>query len=62
MQKLTLDIKEAAALIGVSHTTMYTCVREGQIPFVKVRGRILFHRDTIEAWLRGESAGQQRQA
>ncbi|MFC5532254.1 helix-turn-helix domain-containing protein [Cohnella yongneupensis] len=61
MDKITLDIKEAAALIGVSHTTMYTAVREGQIPHKKVRGRILFHRDTIEAWLRGEPSGQKAQ-
>lgn len=54
MEKITLDIKEAAALIGVSQTTMYTAVREGQIPFKKIRGRILFHRETIESWLRGE--------
>ena len=54
MPKITLTVQEAAHLIGVSTTTIYTMVREGQIPHVRVRGRILFHRDTIEKWLSGE--------
>lgn len=54
MTKITLDIKEAGELIGVSTTTMYTLVRENQIPYKKVRSRILFNRDQIEAWLCGE--------
>lgn len=52
MQKITLTVNEAAELIGVSTTTIYTMARLGEIPHVRVRGRILFHRDSIEAWLR----------
>ncbi len=47
----TLTVKETAELIGVSPATIYAMVREEQIKFVRVRGRILFHRDTIEQWL-----------
>lgn len=54
MSKITLTVNETAELLGVSTTTIYTMAREGQIPHVRVRGRILFHRDTIEKWLRGE--------
>lgn len=54
MTKITLSIKETDKLIGVSQTTMYTMVRENQIPHKKVRSRILFNREQIEAWLRGE--------
>lgn len=54
MTKVTLTVSETAKLIGVSQTTIYSMAREGQIPHVKVRGRILFHKDVIEAWLRGE--------
>ncbi|NMO97452.1 helix-turn-helix domain-containing protein [Paenibacillus lemnae] len=53
MQKITLTVTEAAELIGVSQTTIYTMAREGQIPHARVRGRILFHREVIESWLRG---------
>ncbi len=55
MTRITLTVTEAAELIGVSQTTVYTMAREKQIPHVRVRGRILFHRDVIEAWLRGET-------
>lgn len=54
MAKITLSVIEVADLIGVSHTCIYMMVREGQIPHVRVRSRIIFHRDVIEAWLRGE--------
>lgn len=54
MTKITLTVAEAAELIGVSQTTVYTMAREKQIPHTRVRGRILFHRDVIESWLRGE--------
>ncbi|AZK48707.1 MULTISPECIES: helix-turn-helix domain-containing protein [Paenibacillus] len=56
MKRITLTVTEAAELIGVSQTTVYAMAREGQIPHTRVRGRILFHRDVIETWLRGEYA------
>lgn len=51
MQKITLSVNEVAGLIGVSANTVYTMVRLKEIPHKKVRGRILFHRETIEQWL-----------
>jgi excisionase family DNA binding protein len=55
MSKITLDVKETASLVGVSTDSIYKMVREKQIPFVQVRKRILFHREKIESWLRGEA-------
>ncbi|KUP23122.1 helix-turn-helix domain-containing protein [Paenibacillus sp. DMB5] len=52
VQRQTLTVKEAAELIGVSTTTIYAMVRQGQIPATKVRARILFHRSLLEEWLR----------
>lgn len=54
MEKITLDTIEVANLLGVSRTTIYTMARENQIPHIKVRGKILFNREVIEAWTRGE--------
>ncbi|OAB46571.1 helix-turn-helix domain-containing protein [Paenibacillus antarcticus] len=59
MRKITLTVNEVAELISVSTTTIYAMVREKQVPHIKIRGRILFHREVIEAWLRGESQGNQ---
>lgn len=54
MTKITLDVKGVCGVLGVSTTTVYTMVRHGEIPHFKVRGKILFNRDVIEAWTRGE--------
>lgn len=51
MEKLTMSVEEVASELGVSKTTIYTMAREKEIPHTKVRGRILFHRPTIEHWL-----------
>lgn len=51
MEKITLSVNEVAELIGVSITTIYTMVRQNEIPHKRVRGRIVFHRETIEKWL-----------
>ncbi|MGG1661742.1 helix-turn-helix domain-containing protein [Brevibacillus sp. NRS-1366] len=56
MQKITLSVNEVAELIDVSTACVYNMVRDKQIPHVRIRGRILFHRDIIEKWLRGELA------
>lgn len=51
MQKVTLNVKEVAELLGVSITTVYTMAKENEIPCKKLRGRIVFHRETIDKWL-----------
>ncbi|WP_438351574.1 helix-turn-helix domain-containing protein [Paenibacillus sp. FA6] len=56
MQKITLTVIEVSELISVSTTTIYAMAREGQIPHIRIRGRILFHREVIEDWLRGEKS------
>lgn len=53
MEKITLTVNEVAELLGIGCTTVYTMVRKDEIPHKKVRGRILFHRGTIENWLTG---------
>lgn len=52
--RITLTVKEVAELIGVSTGTIYTMVRLNEIPFAKARGKILFHQETIEEWLKGQ--------
>ncbi|WP_258111603.1 helix-turn-helix domain-containing protein [Alicyclobacillus sp. SP_1] len=50
---VTMTVSEVASVIGVGRTTVYSMVRENQIPYVRVRSRILFHADVIDKWLRG---------
>ncbi|WP_223596694.1 helix-turn-helix domain-containing protein [Neobacillus bataviensis] len=51
MERKTLTVKETAAYIGVSKDSIYTLVREGSIPCVRVGKRILFRKNTIENWM-----------
>jgi excisionase family DNA binding protein len=58
MRKITLDVKELCGLLGISQTTVYAMVRQNEVPHFKVRGKILFNRQVVEAWTRGESPEQ----
>ncbi|AHN20285.1 helix-turn-helix domain-containing protein [Lysinibacillus varians] len=60
MEKITLSVNEVAGLIGVGKTTIYTMARQNEIPHKKVRGRILFHRQTIEDWLVTNTDGENK--
>lgn len=51
MKRITLTVNEVAELLGVSVTTIYVMVRNNEIPHKKLRGKITFHRETIEKWL-----------
>lgn len=53
---VTLTVSEVAKMIGVSTATIYQMAREDQIPHIRIRGRVLFHKDVVNSWLRGETA------
>lgn len=54
MQRKTLTAQEIAKYIGVHVDTIYTMVRQREIPHVRVRRRILFNIETIDAWMRNQ--------
>lgn len=58
MEKITLTVNEVAELLGVSIGTIYTMARLHEIPHKKIRGRVLFHKETIEKWLTNEEVSQ----
>ncbi|MGM0903098.1 MAG: helix-turn-helix domain-containing protein [Bacillota bacterium] len=51
MQRKTITAQEAADYIGVHIDTIYTMVRQKEIPHIRVRRRILFKTDTLDAWM-----------
>lgn len=53
--RLAVDALEAARMIGVSERTIRTLTKEQQIPFVRVRGRVLYPIAALEAWLRDQT-------
>ena len=61
MQPITMTVAEAAAYLGVSTDTIYEMVRRREIPHIRIRRRIFFRRDTLDAWLsRMEAASEGR--
>lgn len=60
MKKITMTVEEVAEFLGVSITTIYSMVRNSEIPHFKVRSRILFNRDVIEEWTKGNYQKEQK--
>jgi len=49
--KAVFSVSELSDYLGVSTDCIYTMVRENQIPYVRVRRRILFYRESINSWI-----------
>ena len=51
MNCLTYTVTEAAALLGISRTTAYECVRRGEIPSLTLGRRVVISRVVLERML-----------
>jgi excisionase family DNA binding protein len=49
--RLTLDVPDAARLLGIGRAAAYEGVRRGEIPHVRIGGRILIPRAALEEML-----------
>lgn len=47
-ERISMDIREAAEMIGVSYNTLWRAIHDGQFPGVKIRDRIVVPRRAIE--------------
>lgn len=54
--KRAYRVKEAAALYGLSRSTLYKMMAEGSLRTVKIGGRRLIPSDALEALLKGTGA------
>ncbi|MBB6446510.1 helix-turn-helix domain-containing protein [Bacillus benzoevorans] len=54
MQRKTMTAQEIANYIGVSTDTIYTMVKQKQIPHVRIRRRIFFSKETIDKWMKDQ--------
>ncbi len=56
---LWLNIRQAAAHVGMSVAFMRKAVRNGSVPFVRVGSKALrFSRTGLDEWLLAQSAGK----
>ncbi|WP_395154117.1 helix-turn-helix domain-containing protein [Ilumatobacter sp.] len=44
----TMTVTEAAAMLGISRTTAYECVRTGDLPALRLGGRIVVPTQAID--------------
>ena len=48
VQRRTYTVNEVATILGIGRNTAYEVCRNGDIPTIRVGGRILIPRDAIE--------------
>lgn len=55
VEKLALDIPEAAQALGISRATAYSLVREGKLPAIRIsERRVIIPKVALERLLAGE--------
>lgn len=52
---VTVSVPEAAHLLGISRAGAYNAVKSGDLPSVRVRGRVLIPKHRLARLLDGES-------
>ncbi|MCP3026644.1 helix-turn-helix domain-containing protein [Halobacillus sp. A5] len=51
-----LDVKQAADYLGVCTDTIYTMVKQKEIPHFRLRRRIMFSEEALNDWIRQQEA------
>ncbi len=51
-QQRIMTVKDLSDYIGVHKDTIYTMVRQKEIPHFKIRRRIFFSQEAIDIWIR----------
>ena len=49
--RLAYSVEEAAGIVGIGRTLAWSLVRSGELPSVRVVGRVLIRRRQLEEWL-----------
>ena len=56
MERQTLDVEEAAAILGISRSAAYQAVSAGEIPSIRFGRRIVIPREAVDRLLKGATA------
>ncbi len=60
-KRLTLDVVEAAQLLGLGRNTTYTLVRSGRLRSVRIGRRLVIPRSEVDAFLEREAIREELQ-
>lgn len=52
----TLSVPQAAKILGVGSSSAYAGIKRGEIPSIRIGGRLLVPKPALEKMLRGERA------
>jgi excisionase family DNA binding protein len=55
VEPLLIDVKTAAKLLNVCERTIRTLTKRGELPVVKILGRVLFSRDALTEFIQHRS-------
>lgn len=50
-ERLTVNRREAAAMLGISERLLWTRTNAGEIPHVRIGSRVLYPVDELKQWL-----------
>jgi len=54
--KLTLNRREAAALLGIGEKLLWSKTKANRIPHVRIGGRVLYPREVLQRWLEDQAS------
>lgn len=57
LQKLAYSVDEAAQVLGVSRSTVYTLIHRADFPALKIGNRQLISREGLAEWVRKQAGG-----
>jgi excisionase family DNA binding protein len=52
--KLLLSAREAAKAMSISERTLWTLTKEGKIPCVRIKKRVLYNLRELERWIENQ--------
>ncbi|MDP6718040.1 MAG: helix-turn-helix domain-containing protein [Pirellulaceae bacterium] len=55
--RLLIDVRNAAKALSICERTLATLTKEGEIPHVRVRTRVLYDPRALAAWIDDRSQG-----
>jgi excisionase family DNA binding protein len=56
LHRQTVTVEEVAVILGISRSTAYECVRDGSIPSLRFRRRVVVTRSALAALLEPSTA------
>jgi excisionase family DNA binding protein len=56
-EPLVMTVEAAAALLGISRTSMYRLIAQRKVPHIRLNGSVRIPRRELEAWVQAQAQG-----